>query len=132
MVERHPEMQAWVDSSLTGGRFYSGCTVEFFRQLAGKDLAEAWQRFPGSVLALWGAGDFLSGREDHERIARIVNAAHPGHARFLALEGVDHAFSPAASQAESFAQWSAPGRRLLPTVADALREWSESLESSAR
>jgi uncharacterized protein len=129
MVDRHPEMKAWADSNLTEGKYYSGLHYTFVRQLAGKNLAEAWRRFPGHALAFWGRGDFLSGEADHELIARIVNGEHPGHARFLAVD-MDHAFRPIATPAGSFATWGRPGA-VSPLIVETLRSWSEEVLAQA-
>ncbi|HET7250141.1 MAG TPA: alpha/beta fold hydrolase [Gemmatimonadales bacterium] len=125
MSERHPELAPWVDSSMTNATYYAGCHYRFFQQLAAKNLAAAWARYPGYVLSLYGRSDFLSGEEDHALIARIVNQAHPGHARFQAIDGIDHAFRREATQAGSFATWGQPGAPFDDRVVQALRAWSD-------
>ena len=125
VLERHPELQAWFDSSFTDLRYYSGLSVPFVRQLAHHDLGRAWEDFPGHALAIYGRSDFLSGETDHALIAAIVNRTHPGHGEFVALDGIDHAFRAVPTQAESFASWGQPGRPLDLRVADQLRDWAD-------
>jgi len=127
MAELHPELRSWVDSSMTQATYYSGCHYTFFQQLAKKNLAAAWQAYPGSVLSLYGRSDFLSNEADHARIARIVNQAHPGHAVFEPLDGIDHAFRAEPSQAESYSTWAQTGGAFDPAVLNALRTWSEQI-----
>ena len=40
-----------------------------------------------------GAGDNIMSRADSEAIARIVNQVHPGHARYLQIDGMAHDFT---------------------------------------
>ncbi len=125
MARAQPDLAAWVDSSMTNATYYAGSHYRFFQQLAAKNLAAAWANYDGHVLALYGRSDFLSGEEDHALIARIVNQAHPGHARFQAIDGIDHAFRAEATQAASFATWGQPGAPLDDRVVQALRAWSD-------
>ena len=114
IAARHPELKEQIEGRYTEGKYYFGTHYVYFRQLAGKNLAEAWERFGGPTLAAWGKADFLSGAGDHELIARIVNRAHPGRAVFLALDGIDHSFSPSASQEESLRDFRKPNRPYNP------------------
>src|SRR5262249_18344891 len=65
MARQHPELAAWAYSNLTNATYFSGCHYRFFQQLAGRNLAASWERYPGSVLSIYGRSDFLSGEEDH-------------------------------------------------------------------
>ncbi len=131
MTELHPELRSWVDSSMTQATYYSGCHYKFFQQLAKKNMAAAWQSYPGSVLSLYGRSDFLSSEADHARIASIVNQAHPGHAVFQPLDGIDHAFRAEPSQAGSYSNWGQTGGAFDPAVLNALRAWSEQIAGKA-
>jgi hypothetical protein len=96
----------------------------YFQQLLTKSIGQAWQRFDGHALALWGKSDFISGEDDHALIARIVNSSHPGHGQFLALDAIDHGFYQSPSREESFKSFRKPDREFNPAFLDALREWS--------
>ena len=100
---KYPELRPMIEGSFEGGTYYSGCHYTFFRQLANKNVAAAWEKYDGNVLAIWGKADFISAEDDHALIAKIVNRWHPGHARFLALDGIDHVLHKASSPEESFA-----------------------------
>jgi pimeloyl-ACP methyl ester carboxylesterase len=120
----HPDLKARVAEWYANGTYHADTHFEYFRQLARKNLAEAWESFGGHALAAWGKSDFLSGEEDHALIARIINRAHPGRGTFLALDGIDHAFCRASSQEESFKDFRKPDRALNPVFFDALRDWA--------
>jgi pimeloyl-ACP methyl ester carboxylesterase len=124
IVARDPGLKERIEDRYTEGNYYFGTHYVYFRQLAGKNLAEAWEKFGGHALAAWGKSDYISGEEDHELIARIVNRAHPGRGVFLALDGIDHAFGRASSPEESFRVFRKPDRELNPAFFDALRDWS--------
>jgi pimeloyl-ACP methyl ester carboxylesterase len=118
----HPELRGRLDESLAEGKYYAGRHYAFFRQLAGKNLAEAWEKFDGHALAVWGKSDFVTSGDDHALIARIVNHAHPGRGTYLALDGIDHGFYGASSPEESFGRSGQPGEP-HPGFLDALRGW---------
>ncbi len=131
-IEQEPPLRAWADSNLTRDTYYGGLHYRFVRQLAAKSLGGAWAAFPGYALALWGRADFISGEEDHELIARILNRTHPGHGEFRALDGIDHGFYRAADRKESFAKWGKPGEEFNPEIVAVLREWSDRVAAAAK
>jgi uncharacterized protein len=120
----HPELKTRLDDWYIEGKYLLGTHYSFFRQLAAKNLAEAWEKFGGHTLAVWGKSDFLSGEEDHALIARIINRAHPGRGVFLASDGIDHGFNRSPSQEESFQNFRKPDREFNPVFLDALRNWA--------
>lgn len=124
VVEKYPELEPWVEQGFQEGKYYAGCHYTFFRQLADKNLAAAWEKFPGSVLAIWGKADFVSAEDDHALIARIVNRSHPGHGQFIALDGIDHGFHSAASFEEAFSNMGKPRGSFNDAIVKTLREWS--------
>jgi hypothetical protein len=75
-------------------------------------------------MAGWSKADFISGEKDHALIARIINRAHPGYGVFLTLDGIDHGFSRALSQNDSFKNFRKPDREYNPVFLDALRDWA--------
>jgi alpha-beta hydrolase superfamily lysophospholipase len=101
IAKKYPDLKARIKEYSPDGRTFVGRSYKFFQQLAGKNLGQAWAACPADVLSVWGAADFVSARDDHERIANFVNRAHSGHATFVVLEGSDHGFTRATSQAES-------------------------------
>lgn len=102
VFEKHPDLRAKVGDLVRNDLYVSGRHYGFFQQLAAADLPSAWKKVNVPVLALWGKGDYQTNRADHEAIARWVNGAHPGKAKFVEVPGVDHLFNKAADQEESF------------------------------
>ncbi|MFN0151870.1 MAG: alpha/beta fold hydrolase [bacterium] len=125
LATARPEMSAWVDSTFVERKYSSGLHYNFLRQLNSKNLAAAWEAFPGWALAVWGRSDFISGEADHALVAQIVNARNAGRGEFVVLENSDHGFYEAMTFEESIANWGKPGRRLNPAIVETLRAWSE-------
>ncbi len=104
------------------GRHYT-----FFQQLHDVNLPEFWAKSDGQVLALWGEAEYVSGRDDHELIAAIVNAKHEGQGAFAVVKQSDHGFSLARSPAEAHevSSQSTPGAasRFNPEIIRVLDEW---------
>lgn len=63
----------------------------FWREICGHNLTEAWAKTSAHVLSIYGEADFEVFNEfSMSEIARIVNAYHPGHGRFVSMPGTDH------------------------------------------
>jgi pimeloyl-ACP methyl ester carboxylesterase len=69
----------------------------YIRQVAALNVIEPWSRLDVPVLAIYGASDFVTERDDHVRIVAVVNAAHPGAATFDEIAGMDHLLYRASS-----------------------------------
>ena len=52
VVAKHPELRERLFEVWTEGRSIAGRNLALFRQLAAKDLAEAWGRFDGHALGI--------------------------------------------------------------------------------
>lgn len=90
IVKAHPELaNSWDDEP---ERQY-GRPAKYYQELQELNLSAAWAKVDAPVLSIHGEYDFIMGREDHEMIASIVNARHPGSARFLEAPRMDHSFS---------------------------------------
>ena len=74
----------------------------YVRELAALNLADPWLRVATPTLAIYGTADFETDVEDHERIVRLVNARHPGHAMLKIIPQMDHYLTHADSQQISF------------------------------
>jgi pimeloyl-ACP methyl ester carboxylesterase len=124
IAERYPALRDRLAQTVTDDRYFVDRSLTFFRQLADKNLGEAWEKYSGHVLAIWGKADFVSNEDDHALIARIVNRTEPGHGTFVALDGIDHGFNRAASRRESFerGRTSQPDT-FNPVILDTCRTW---------
>jgi len=90
IVAQHPEWKGlWYDSP--DGQY--GRPAAFYQQLQALNLGESWQRVNEPVLVIHGSGDDIMSQSDSEAIARIVNQVHPGHARYLQIDGMTHGFT---------------------------------------
>jgi|SRR5579871_2536714 len=74
----------------------------YLQEAASLNLAEAWTKIDVPVLALWGRADFITAEEDHQRIVDIVNAFHPGMAKLLTIDGMDHYFDHAGTVQQAY------------------------------
>lgn len=123
VADVHPELRADIEKMFVHGLYSFGQHYTFFQQLADMNLTAAWADFDGHVLALWGEGEFVTSRDDHALIARIVDRKHPGHGMFRALPGIDHLLQRAATPEESYRQLGQPRGEFNPIIIDALRGW---------
>ena len=81
----------------TEGNLHYGRPLAFHQQAQEQDWAGAWAQVRCPVLVLYGEYDWYESPAGAEMIARIVNRARPGSARFALVPGTDHHF-------ESFAR----------------------------
>ena len=124
--KEHPELAERIAEFFADGEHYVGRSYRFFQQLAGKNMPEAWERFDGHVLSVWGKSDFVSAEDDHARIAAIVDSKHPGHGKFLAMNGLDHGMFEAATPMDSFRTGGSSGK-YSPAYHETLVEWAKEL-----
>jgi pimeloyl-ACP methyl ester carboxylesterase len=87
VITQHPEWKdLWYDSP--DGQY--GRPAAFYQQLQALNLGEAWQKVTVPVLVIRGGADSIMSRADSEAIVQIINQVHPGHARYLQIEGMTH------------------------------------------
>jgi pimeloyl-ACP methyl ester carboxylesterase len=90
IIAQHPEWKTlWYDSP--DGQY--GRPAAFYQQLQALNLGETWQTVSDPVLVIRGTADNIMSRADSEAIAQIVNQVHPGHARYLEINGMAHGFT---------------------------------------
>lgn len=113
-----------MQGDLLFGRHY-----QFFQQLNDVNLPEAWSKHKGHALALWGEAEFVTGRDDHEQIAAIINELRPGQGEFQVVKASDHGFGQAATPLEALQamQQAGPGApsRFNPEIVRVLRNWMQ-------
>jgi len=125
LIDRLPTAGDLEDVQLADDTHYSGRSVEFFEQLASVDPVRTWRRVWQPVLALHGEFDWVSARQDHERIARLSSG------KFLSLAGMDHGFLHYDDLEQSFVARGAG--TFDPAIVQATVTWIEvvsSLETS--
>ena len=90
VLAQHPEWKPlWYDAP--DGQY--GRPAAFYQQLQALNLGAVWQQIPAPVLVVRGGDDTIMSRADSEAIARIVNRAHPGNARYVEVPGMSHLFT---------------------------------------
>jgi len=67
-------------------------SLQYFRELNDENVARSWASLNISVLAMIGEFDIRTTQFDHEYLAAIVNAKHPGRASWQVLPKLDHGF----------------------------------------
>ena len=129
VAEKHPDLRDLLKVQGAEGDYINGRHYRFHHQLAERSIDGAWAKVDAEVLALWGKSDWICAGYFDERIAQIVNQAHPGRATFVALDGIDHAFfrvpSPEASfrLEETLARKPTSWPEYNPVVLETLRGW---------
>jgi pimeloyl-ACP methyl ester carboxylesterase len=68
-------------------------SLQHFRELNDQNVARVWASLDIPVLALIGEFDIRTLPMDHEYIAAIVNARHPGKGTWQVLPKMDHGFA---------------------------------------
>jgi len=87
VIAQHPEWKSlWYDTP--DGQY--GRPASFYQQLQALNLGEVWQNVKAPVLVIRGTADTIMSRLDGEAIVQIVSQAHPGHARYLEIDGMTH------------------------------------------
>jgi hypothetical protein len=122
-IRKHPELKSAVNGMVPDGKTYSGVGIQFFQQLAKKNLPAAWAKSNAKAIALWGENDFISTRYDHELIAEMMNKLHPGSAEFMLVPQSDHGFLKTNSMQESKQKWGRGGAPFNPNIIEILRTW---------
>jgi pimeloyl-ACP methyl ester carboxylesterase len=84
--------------------FYDLRSLRYLRELSNVKLAQAWTQSDVPVLALYGEYDIRTTAMDHEYIAEIVNAKHPGHGGWAQIPQMDHGFALHPSLREAVGQ----------------------------
>ena len=54
------------------------------------NIPAEWKTFSGNALLIWGSGDYISSKDDHQLVTDAVNYFHPGHAQFVILPNTTH------------------------------------------
>jgi hypothetical protein len=67
--------------------------LQHVRQLNDQNVARVWASLDTHVLAPFGEFDIRTLPMDHEYIAAIVNARHPGNGAWRLLPKMDHGFA---------------------------------------
>jgi pimeloyl-ACP methyl ester carboxylesterase len=90
----HPELTAIAKTMFPDEEHFDGWrTLQHVRQLNDQNIARVWASLNTNVLTLFGEFDIRTLATDHEYIAAIVNARHPGKGAWRLLPKMDHGFA---------------------------------------
>ena len=100
---KHPELTALAKKLFPhdNEHLYDLRSLQHYRELNDENVARVWASLDIPVLALVGEFDIRTLPMDHEYIAAIVNARHPGKASWQLLPKMDHGFALHESLKES-------------------------------
>ncbi len=129
IVESNADLASHVNQTSPDGQHVFDRSAAFFQQLHDRNLASEWAKVSANVLAIWGEADFVSARDDHERIAAIAERAGQGGGRFVELEGCDHGFNRASSFAEAFGLQGQG--EFNPAIVELLVNWAKEVNAPA-
>lgn len=120
----HPELKAIAEETSPDGIMLGDRSLEYMRGVNDKNFCEAWAKLGNAkVLALFGANDWISLRDDQVQVADAVNAANPGHAEFQVLPDMDHLFSKCSSMKDSYGKFGKPGAEFNEEVVRVVKDW---------
>jgi len=118
--QEHPDLRAAVEETFPDGMFNEKIPL-FWRQLAQTNFASYWSRVNTHVLAVHGASDFVTYAVDHQLVADIVNAGHPGWGRFATAANSDHLLNDWPTEAESLKHY--PAGTFNPAFLTIMKAW---------
>ena len=72
---------------------YNVRPLRYFREINDRNMAQVWAELDVSVLALVGEFELRTAAFDHEYLAEIVNARHPGKGTWKRIPRMDHGFT---------------------------------------
>jgi pimeloyl-ACP methyl ester carboxylesterase len=91
---RHPELAAVAKKLFPDDEHFLDLrSSQHIRELNDQNLARVWASLDVPVLALIGEFDIRTLPLDHEYIAALVNARHPGKGTWRLLPKMDHGFA---------------------------------------
>lgn len=127
---RWPELREPTQGIMYDENHMSTRHMRFFHELQDLNIAGAWEKSTGAVLAIWGEYDWVCSLDDHRRIADIVNERQEGAGSVLTMPRADHAFTTHRTLFSSRnmmgqGEWDADlPKRII--------EWIDALESGTR
>src|SRR5207253_950400 len=92
---------------------------KYIDELYDLNIPAAWKKYHGKALLLWGEGDFIASKEDHEIIAETINREHKGNATFTVVGKSTHGIQ----YAENFQQALTSPGAYHPELANVILKW---------
>jgi len=95
IVKEHPELSraAKLVFATNPRLAYGVRTLRYFQEINDENMARVWGRLGIPTLAFVGEFDLRTSAFDHEYLAEMVNARHPGKGTWRQLPRMDHGFA---------------------------------------
>jgi pimeloyl-ACP methyl ester carboxylesterase len=123
--EKRPEWADAISIMSPDSRTMYGMNFVYWPSCYGQNLGAAWEKVNTDVLVLFGTSEFIASEADHPMIADIVNSNHPGKAKYVKIENMDHGFRAATDPMHSMRTWGQPaGPEFNPEIIRVLTEWA--------
>lgn len=102
-IEKQPLEQITKEFPACGQVSYpnTNAPVTYLQQVVNLNLAATWKNINAPVLVIYGTSDYLTNDEEHQYLTKMINTFHPGKAKYVRVENMDHFMERAASQRES-------------------------------
>jgi pimeloyl-ACP methyl ester carboxylesterase len=124
--EKRPEWADAISVMSPDSRTMYGMNFAYWPTCYGQNLGAAWEKVNTDVLVIFGTSEFIASEADHPMIADIVNANHPGRARYVKIDKMDHGFRAAEDPMHSMRTWGQPGGpEFNPEIVRVLTEWAD-------
>jgi pimeloyl-ACP methyl ester carboxylesterase len=103
VLQEHPELTAAAKVVFPekGTLAYNVRSLRYFREVNDQSMARVWANLDVPVLALVGEFELRTAAFDHEYLAEVVNAHHPGKGTWKLIPKMDHGFTLHSSLQES-------------------------------
>lgn len=69
---------------------------QYNQELYALNIPQEWKTFEGKSLIMWGMGDYISSKEDHQILTDAINYYHPNHAELVTTQAT-HGMQTAAN-----------------------------------
>jgi len=120
-IEKQSIEQIVKDSPQCAELIQAPAPYTYLQQIGDINLAEMWKSIDLPVLVIYGTSDPATSAEEHQYLTNVINSYHPGRAKFVRVENMDHVFERFASMRESLAK-TAPGE-FQPALLDEIQRW---------
>ncbi len=125
VLARHPELLHHKPLGIVSPTRLSGRHPTYWQAVQRASWLTPLHALDAPLLAAWGASDWLSFRDDHQKLADVVEKQHPGRGRFTVVPSADHWFIEHPTPQASYA---ARGRGSYnPAVGETLLRWMDTL-----
>jgi alpha-beta hydrolase superfamily lysophospholipase len=124
MFENLPEDQ--IEAQMPACKIHNSVypvSAWYMRQVAALNVIEPWPKLDVPVLLIYGSSDFETELADHQRIADVVNAAHPKSSTVVPITGMSHFLGKAATPQAAYADYGKAIEEYDTQLSDTVIGW---------